>query len=624
MLSLPVARTECRRYLRGKPPWLIFVAFLLASRMAIQPTSRELNFLDGAAALVNAQVATTVVVPFAAAVIGFRAITKERDSGTARLILGTKTTRTQFVLNVILGRGAALFAPILAGTLLVAAYDSIRYGYLSIPLLVGFLALAALYVYTWLALIIGLSAASSSTTRAIILGSVTTLALLIWNEVTSSFVWQLATGTTPGPNMVNQTTYQIVTWLSPLSAFQVLTNWLLGVPIGTGNAVAQLTDALSETGVLTVTSPPLPAWWAFAFLLGWPLLSVLGGIAYFQRTDLAIDSQHRVVETLRRYIPSMPRSRTRIMNRLTGRGGVVDSLPGTWQPVARREFHRLIRTPLVWTVGALVFLASVLSLSPPAYAREILGARIPLASLQRPLIFIGGIGVLFGTFRAVNHERDTGSIRFTAGTAVSRAGTLVGCTLGRAGAFVIPVITGGLLTCLLAVPRYGVVPVGRLAVFLVFAVVFVGVLAGIGVAISTIVRSQAVAGFTVLVFVGGQILWFQIANAIYEAIFGVSVSGFEPPSNPVFLFIRWLPPFQLSNVVTNAIIGVPNSAAQAVGVLRDLQPNQFSNLVVARLAYGSDVPAWYLHPGVAFVQLLLWVVVPLGAAVWFYRSRDLD
>ena len=624
MPSTSVARTECRRYLRGKTPWIIGVCFLLFSRIAVQPSSSELQILGEAAAFVNVQVAATIVVPFAAAVLGFRAITRERESGTARIILGTKTTRPQFVLSIVLGRGTALLAPVVAGTLLVTAYDVFQYGQFPPLLFLGLLALTTIYVYVWMGLIVGLSAASSSTTRAVILGTIVTLALALWNDVTLAVLWQLITGTTPGPQMDNQTAFQIAGWVSPVSAFQVLTNWLLGVPIGPGNAVAQVTDALTETGELATTSPPLSAWWGFGFLLSWPMLSLLGGITIFQRSDLAARSQLKILRTLQRVSPSLPRIESRLFARFTGNGGLIDALPGSWQPLARREFQRLIRTPLVWGVGILVFVAGILSLSPAMYVQDALRSRMPLAALQRPLTFIGGIGVLFGTFRSVNHERDTGAIRFTAGTAISRTGTLIGFTLGRAGAFAVPIIGAIILTCLLAVPQYGIVPLGILAGFLVFAVFFVTVITGIGVSISTILQSQAVAGFAVLVFVGVQITWFTVSNTIYSLVTGVSANGFNPPSDPLYLLLRWIPPLRLPNVVTNAIIGVPNSAAPASSVIRELQPNQFSNIVVARLAYGTDVPAWFLHPSVALGQLLLWLILPLGVALWVYRTKNID
>src|SRR6056297_809507 len=147
MPSTSVTRTECRRYLRGKTPWIVGLCFILFSRLTVQPEPPELQILGGAAPLVSAQIATTVVVPFAVAVIGFRAITRERESGTARLILGTKTTRPQLVLSVVLGRGTALLAPIIGGTLLAVSYDALQYGQFAPLLLLGFLALVTIYVY---------------------------------------------------------------------------------------------------------------------------------------------------------------------------------------------------------------------------------------------------------------------------------------------------------------------------------------------------------------------------------------------------------------------------------------------------------------------------------------------
>jgi len=131
MPSTSVTRTECRRYLRGKTPWIIGVCFLLFSRITIQPGPSELQILGEAAPLVNAQAATSIVVPFAAAALGFRAITRERESGTARLILGTKITRPQFVLSIVLGRGTALLAPVVGGTFVVVTYDAFQYGQFS-------------------------------------------------------------------------------------------------------------------------------------------------------------------------------------------------------------------------------------------------------------------------------------------------------------------------------------------------------------------------------------------------------------------------------------------------------------------------------------------------------------
>jgi len=624
MPSTTIAQTECRRYLRGKTAWLAALLFIVFSRIAAQPDPETTQIIGSAVSLVHAQSATVLIVPFAAAALGFRAITRERESGTARILLGTKTTRPRLVLGMVLGRGTALLIPILTATVLVVGHDVLRYGQFSPVLFLGFLAASTAYVFAWTGLIVGLSAASSSTTRALILGTIVTIGLTLWNDITLPLVWQFTTGTVPGSELAHPTLFEIAGWLSPSSAFLVLTNWLFGVPIGPDVATIEVTDALRQSAEFAPTPPPISSWWAFAFLLAWPALALAGGITTFQRGDLAPHSQGKPFRRLVDAKPSLPPLAGQHVNWLPGRGRVVDSLPGSWQPLARREFHRLARSPLVWLVGGLVFVAAVLSLSQPTYIQEALGSRVPLAALQTPLSIIGGFGVLFGTFRAVIGERDTGAIRFTAGTAISRTQTLVGFTLGRAAAFAIPVVLAVALTCLVAVPQYGVVPLDTFAVFLAYILLFVAVIAGIGVSLSTILRSQTVAGFTVLAVAAVYITWFQISNTVYGVLSGTTVSGFSPPTDPLYLVVRWLPPFRLSTVVTNAILGVPNSAAAAPDVIRELQPNQFSNLVVVRIQYGSDVPVWYLHPSVALVELLLWALVPFAIAVTLYRRRSID
>jgi len=623
MPTSTIARTECRRHLRGKGPWIVALCFIVFSRVTTQPEPAAAQIIDNAISLIHAQPAVVFIVPFAAAIINFRAITRERESGTARILLGTKTTRPRLVLGMVLGRGTALLVPVLAATVLIIGYDTFQYGQFSPLLSLGFLALSTAYVFAWTGLIVGLSAASSSTTRAVILGTIATIGLTLWNGITLPFIWQVTTGTAPGSELAHPKAFAIAGWLSPASAFQVLTNWLFNVPIGTDVAVTQVADAITQSGEFAPTPPPFSPWWALGFLLTWPALTLASGVVLFQRGDLAPGSQSEPFRRLLNAVPSMPRlSGPRFQ--LPAHGYAIDSLPGSWQPLARREFHRVARSPLVWVAGGLVFVTAFLSLSQPTHVQEALGSRVPLAALQTPLAFIGGTSVLFGTFRSVIHDRDTGAIRFTAGTATSRMETLVGFTLGRAAAFAVPMTLAVTLTCLVAIPQHGVVSIAKLAVFLSYTVLFVTIIAGIGVSLSTILRSQAVAGFAVLIFTAVHFTWFQLSNTLYELISGTSVSGFTPPNNPLYMFIRWLAPFQLSNVVTNAIIGVPNSAAPAATAISELQPNQVTNQVVVRLQYGSDVPVWYLHPSVAFTELLLWALVPLTVAVALYRHRSID
>ncbi|MDL0123461.1 MULTISPECIES: ABC transporter permease subunit [Halobacterium] len=624
MPTTTIARTQCRQHLRRKSPWLAALAFLVLSRIATRPDPEAARIIGNAISLVNAQSATTFTVPFAAAALGFRSIIGERESGTARILLSTRTTRPRLILGMVLGRGTALLVPILTATVLVVGHDILRYGQFSPLLFLAFLALSTVYVFAWTGLTIGLSAVTSSTTRAAILGTTVTLGFVLWKGLTLPTLWQFTTGFVPGRELAHPEAFEVARWLSPTHAFVVLTNWLFGVPIGPDVAVTGVADALRQSAVFAPTPPPVSWWWALGFLLAWPALALAGGITIFQRGDLAPRSRAGPFRRLIDAASFLPQAGGRQFNRLPEWSRAADSLPGSWQPLARREFRRLARSPIVWLVGGLVFVGAFLSLPQPTHVQDALGSRVPLAALQTPLYLIGGFGVLFGTFRAVIRERDTGTIRSTAGTAISRTETLVGFTLGRAAAFAVPLVLAAAFTCFAAVPRYGVVPLDTLAVFLAYTLLFLVVIAAIGVSLSTIFRSQTAAGFVILAYAFVHITWFQISNTLYGALSGTAVSGFSPPTNPLYLVARWLPPLRLPFVVTNAIIGVPNSAGPATSVLGDLQPNVFSNLIVVRLQYGADVPVWYLHPFVALIAVLLWALVPFAVAVALHRRRNIE
>ncbi|ELY67035.1 ABC-type transport system involved in multi-copper enzyme maturation, permease component [Natronobacterium gregoryi SP2] len=519
------------------------------------------------------------------------------------------------------GRGTALLVPVVASTLLVVGYDAVQYGRFSLALLLGLVLLSTVYVFVWMGLLVGISAMSSSTTRAVAIGSLVTTVFFLWNDLTAPVLWNFVTGTTPGTELAYPALFEAAKWVSPFSAYNVVASWLFGAPLGPEVPLSQVADAFNDAGEFVPADPPLPSWSGAVFLLSWPVVSLVAGIMSFQRTDLAPHNSTRLRALFHRFpVPALPGGRG-----LRKAGATLSGLlPGSWQPLARREFRRLVRSPLVWVVGALVFLDGIISLSPEVYVQEALGSSVPLAAVQRPIMAIAAIGVLFGTFRSVVRERDTGRIRLTAGTAVSRTESLLGFVLGRASAFAVPVFAAVLLTCLIAGPQYGLVPAGELVAFLALTFLFLVVMAGIGVAISTVLRSQSVAGFAAMVFVVVSIMWQFVANTVYEVVTGTAVTGFNPPENLLYVLLRWLPPGSLYNVATNYIIDVPNSGAISSLVISHLQPNRISNAVVVRISYGTDVPVWYLHPSVGLVGLLLWFVVPLGLSALVHRRRSVD
>jgi ABC-2 type transport system permease protein len=104
---------------------------------------------------------------------------------------------------------------------------------------------------------------------------------------------------------------------------------------------------------------------------------------------------------------------------------------------------------------------------------------------------------------------------------------------------------------------------------------------------------------------------------------GMTVSGFDPPADPVYILLEWASPVSLFSVVTNLFLGVPNSSGIASTVIVDLQRNVFTNIIVLRTLFGEDVPVWYLHPAIGLVGLLLWFGIPFGTAILRFRAGDI-
>lgn len=621
MSALPVARMEFRRHLRGKTPWLVGAFLVLLSRLPTPPSPAVQRELGRTAPLANAQVVLAMVIPLAAAALGYYAIIGERESGTIRILAGTAVSRAELVVGKVLGYSGALAVPVISGTLLVVGFDASRYGAVSIPSLVGLLVVALIYVLGCVTIVISLSTIVSSTTRAAVaVFGFATLGTIFWSDVTTPFLWQLIGGSPPGNTMQHVHRFEFLQWLSVTSSYYAITNWLFGAPVGPMSATLQVEELLNQQSVSGSARPAyLAPWVSFLPLIGWPIGSLLLGIATISRGDLALSNRRDLWE----HLPQRLHVSVGLLARLDNWSETLDALPGAWQPLARREFHRFTRSTGVWLVGALVFVAAALSLSPRPVVRDALGSVVPLAALQNPIRLFGGAGILFGTFRSVISERDSGSIRVTAGTAASRTDILVGILVGRVTAYVIPVSLAVIFVCLLAVPQYGLVPFGALLGFIALTVVYLIAIAGLGVGISVLSRSQPVAGGLVLGVVILSFIWDTILNALYGAATGMQVSGFEPPADPLYLLLEWLPPISLFNVATNPLLGVPNSSGPASWVIIDLQPLVVTNTIVVRTVLGMDIPVWYLHPAMGLVGLLLWFAVPFGAALMQFRRGDL-
>nr|WP_190303803.1 ABC transporter permease subunit [Haladaptatus sp. R4] len=591
---------------------------------SLRPTTVQI--LGGATPIADVQGTIALLIPFVAATFGYRTIIGERESGTIRILAGTRLSRSDIVLGKIVGQTAATFTPVIFGTIFVVVVDIFSLHRFSVGIALEFVVVALIYTFAVVSIIVSISTLATSSVQSAVLVGVTVLAgLLFWSDLMVTFLWNIFTGTVPGNSLRYPNIFEMASRLSPNDAYYVLTNWVLNVPVGTDSAVTQLTGPLNE--VARGESQPiyLAPWFSLIPLVGWPFVLVLFSLRAFENGSLTVqhDKESNWIRRLQ-ILWSRP-SNWISFGSIVGRRELSSRLPGRWQSIAQREFRILSRSPGIWLLGVLIFVISISSLAVQDIVRNYLGSLVPLAVLQTPgITLFAGSGVVFFTFRALSEERRSGSIRLTAGTKASRVDVIVGILIGRTIAFSVPVLIAIVLTCAVAAPQYGAVPLVELLGFLAASVVFLFAMAAVGVAISTLSRHRVVVGGLAFAFVALPFYWQPVINSFYSIVTGHAVNLLHPPNDPAYFLLKWLLPQNLYRVLTNWLLGVPNSSGTALFVISDvLQPSTISNITTVRSVFGTDIPVWFLHPILTMVGLVLLLGVSQIFSVLVFSRSDL-
>lgn len=618
-----VSRNEFRTSV-SKRTFLFVCLTTFALSFFTVPKSPELvRELGGSTPLTAMQSSVAILVPFVAATFGYRAVVGERESGTIRILAGTQLSRSNLVLGKVVGQTVATATSVLPGVLLAVAIRAFQYRTLAPGLTLALLLVVLLYIVAVVCIVVSFSTLASSSVQAAALVFVTTVGgLVLWSDIMVPIVWSAVTGSVPGDGLRYPATFEFVTRLSPTDSYYVLSNWVMGAPIGTESAVNQLSSSTSGTA----NSVHITPWFSFVPLVGVPIGLTTVALWAFNRRSIVMQSNDPFG-----WVPrlTIPWNRLSLRVPLVGAGlstHAVDRLPGEWQPIARREFRILSRTPSIWVLGGLVFVSGVLGLSVPRVFQTRLGPLVPLATLQTPgITLLGGWGIVISTFRSVLTERHSGTIRLATGAKPSRASVLFGVVVGRTVAFIIPIVVATLLTCAVATPRYGLVSPRALLGFLLASFGYLLAMGSIGVAISVSSRRQVVVGGVTVMFLALPFFWSLVTNRLYTAVTGRAVDTLSPPADATYFLLSWMMPTNLFRVLTNQLLNTPNSSGPALAVLTNvLQPSVTTNIIMLRSVFGTDVPVWYLHPGIGAVGLMLWFGISLAFAITVFNNIDLD
>ncbi|EMA65986.1 ABC transporter [Halorubrum aidingense JCM 13560] len=209
----------------------------------------------------------TTLVPLVGVVVGYNAVSGERESGSLKLLLSLPHSRADVVFGKVVGRGAALSLAVFTGFLLpaVVLIALSQLGQLSTfnaGAYLGYTVFAAVLGVVFVAIAVGCSAAATTQRQALIGGvSIYVLFVLLWGAVTGQFL-DAASGLVD-PLPVSQQQVGVFLQVSnPTTGVELLSNAFLGEQLFSGEGLNQQISAVSMLVFWTI-APPLAGLWKF-------------------------------------------------------------------------------------------------------------------------------------------------------------------------------------------------------------------------------------------------------------------------------------------------------------------------------------------------------------------------
>lgn len=209
----------------------------------------------------------TTLVPLVGIVVGYNAVSGERESGSLKLLLSLPHSRADVVFGKVLGRGAALSLAVVTGFLLpgIVLFALAQTGALAtfnVGSFLGYTVFAAVLGVVFVAIAVGCSAAAETQRRALIGGvAVFVLFVVLWSLVTGQFL-DAASGLIDPLPVSQQQVSVFLQVANPITGVELLSSAFLGDRLLSGETVNQQISAVSMLVFWTI-APPLAGLWKF-------------------------------------------------------------------------------------------------------------------------------------------------------------------------------------------------------------------------------------------------------------------------------------------------------------------------------------------------------------------------
>ncbi|MFB6127304.1 MAG: ABC transporter permease subunit [Halolamina sp.] len=292
-----VARKDFRDAVRSRTLWALSALFVLVFsvptvlRFFVQAPANAQQAQQGVVSVFIFLIkeATAVLVPLIAIVVAYAAITRERESGTLKLLLSLPHSRDDVVVGKVLGRSAVVALPIAVGFAVAALVLLAAGGTFDPAVYVGFAVLTAALGVVFVAVAVGISAATESTQRAVYAAVGYFLVVNFgWNWLANKFadgMQQLLGLGSPGRYEV----LLFVKLLNPIQAYKTLVDSLLGPALAARQQMfgfflfpdPAAQEALGESLAVPFTDPFVGLYLSF-----WVFAPVALGLWSFRERDL--------------------------------------------------------------------------------------------------------------------------------------------------------------------------------------------------------------------------------------------------------------------------------------------------------------------------------------------------
>lgn len=292
-----VARKDFEDVIRSWLLWSIVGVFVLMMGIVALSTSGEDFDETGIELLFDLfnLLGTQLLIPVTALILGYMAITAERQSGSLRILFGLSHSRRDVLLGKLGSRSVAM----VVATLIVCAVV----GLMAVPMVdsfpvgsyVWFLGLTVLLGLAFVGIAVGISAATGSRAKAMggAIGSFVVFALL-WRPLLAG-IYYVTNGSLPGFEAPNW--YLFLASLEPMTAHRhalgLVTEEYYWPMFGWTNMVEDHPeDAPVDEGLLLgnrvagETPFYLSEWFGALVLLVWFVVPVAIGYWVFERSDL--------------------------------------------------------------------------------------------------------------------------------------------------------------------------------------------------------------------------------------------------------------------------------------------------------------------------------------------------